>query len=138
MINLKQIFRDLSSELNAENKNFVFFELNNTAITELEDNIFNDITFKFIYLNQTINLRHIYSNAFAPSNIKTIENFIHIGLSSIEERYTENLLKAINSLSRLSRLDFSFSELTTIPSQELDFSTQSQYLYEINFEGSRI
>jgi hypothetical protein len=99
MINLKQIFRDLSSELNAENKNFVFFELNNTAITELEDNTFNDITFKFIYLNQTINLRHIYLNAFAPSNIKTIENFIHIGLSSIEERYTENLLKAVNSLS---------------------------------------
>jgi hypothetical protein len=106
MINLKQIFRDLSSELNAENNNFVFFELNNTAITELEDNTFNDITFKFIYLNQTTNLKHIYPNAFAPSNTKSIEYFIHIELSSIEEKYTEDLFEAINSLSQLSRIRF--------------------------------
>ncbi len=41
-------------------------------------------------------------------------------------------------MSRLFRLNFSISETITIPSQELDFLTQSQYLSEINFEGSRI
>jgi len=44
-INLKHMFKRLSQQLDDQNKHFNRFFLNNTAISELEENTFYEITF---------------------------------------------------------------------------------------------
>ncbi len=46
--NLKLIFQKISEHLNEDEKGFNFFLLNNEKINEFEDNMFADITFRFI------------------------------------------------------------------------------------------
>jgi hypothetical protein len=43
-LDLKQIFKNISQSLAENEKHFRLFNLNNTAITELEENTFSDIT----------------------------------------------------------------------------------------------
>jgi hypothetical protein len=86
IINLKKIFQEISLNLESENdKHFEAFILNNTAITELEDNTFHDITFKSILINNAINLKRISANAFSVLNCETIEKFEHLGQSKLGE-----------------------------------------------------
>ncbi len=84
VINLTHIFQDLSLKLeNKTDKEFDTFVLSNTAITQLEDNSFHDITFRTIRLSNASKLNYISSNAFSPSNTETVQKFVVEGYSSL-------------------------------------------------------
>jgi hypothetical protein len=65
-IDLKQVFIKLS--INLENKNFGTFSLNNTAVIEIPENGFGNITFQSIEVKDAYNLSLIHKNAFNNSN----------------------------------------------------------------------
>ncbi len=84
VMNLTRIFQDLSLKLeNKTDKEFGDFVLSNTAITELEDNSFHDITFYTIRLSNASKLNHISSKAFFPSNTEAVRKFVVEGYSSL-------------------------------------------------------
>jgi hypothetical protein len=141
IINLKAIFQEISLNLESENdKHFEVFILNNTAITELEDNTFHDITFKSILINNTINLKRISANAFSVLNCETIENFEHWGQSKLgEDQHINELFIAMSSLLNVRNIDFHNTQLAMIPSRAFNFTNGLQNnLKTINFSGNNI
>src|SRR2546426_1175167 len=68
---IRNIFKRVSHSLNDSEKHFNFFLLDNPAITELEENIFYDITFERISL---VNVAKIHKKAF-NSTFNTLRDF---------------------------------------------------------------
>jgi hypothetical protein len=58
------------------NNHFKEFKLNNTGISELKENTFEDITFKLIRIEEALNLSIIHKNAFNVTNIHLKELYI--------------------------------------------------------------
>jgi hypothetical protein len=58
-------------------KHFNQFELNNTAITELEENTFYEITFDEIYIYNATKLKLINTHAFTATNLVTKKFFVN-------------------------------------------------------------
>ena len=63
-INVFGIFQNLGKQLPKTGKHFKLFQLSNTFITELKENIFSDITFDTIVIHFSPNLTSIHRNAF--------------------------------------------------------------------------
>ena len=70
-ISLSRIFHLLRSELPDNQKHFRSLLLNNTAISEIRDNTFKDITFDRIDITYCNNLSKIYANAFSTTSYVT-------------------------------------------------------------------
>jgi hypothetical protein len=66
---LKTIFQRLDFELEDGKKYFKQFYLNNTAISELPENTFGDITFNLINIEIASNLSLIHTFAFSANNL---------------------------------------------------------------------
>ncbi len=121
-INLKKIFSSLSDYLgnNSESKEFKEFILNNTQIVEIEANVFNDIKFKIIRINDTINLRHIDRNAF-KSIAESVEEFwqdfnSRLGLSPNPKPDSfEQLFEALRALPNVKQIGLDKNLITEIP-----------------------
>jgi hypothetical protein len=61
---LKTIFHQISTKLENIKKHFEAFNLDNTFINELPENIFEYITFDGIWIRNASNLSLIHTNAF--------------------------------------------------------------------------
>ncbi len=68
-LHLETIFQQLSFELEDGKKHFKQFYLSNTAISELPENTFVNITFDSIVINEASNLSLISTYAFNASNL---------------------------------------------------------------------
>ncbi len=72
-----QIFSDMSRHLNDSEKKFQTFILNNTEITEIPENSFEDIEFTKIVIKDATNLAQIHSRAFnvnfTANTVKEVE-----------------------------------------------------------------
>jgi len=114
---LKLIFDNLSNNLNNNSdRSFNGFVLNNTAITELEDNVFSNITFKSITIKDALSLTKIASNAFS-GNTFTVEEFILQGESQIgEDKYVNELFDALSSLVNAKKIWLNKNRLKVISS----------------------
>jgi hypothetical protein len=75
-LHLKTIFQRLDFELEDGKKHFNKFYLNNTAISELPENTFGDITFDIIEINAK-NLSLISTFAFTAVNFRLKEFYCH-------------------------------------------------------------
>ncbi len=114
---LKEVFIEISNNLNKSDKHFETFVLNNTAIVELLNNTFNDITFRNIELNDVKNLKRIHANTFGSENIQTIESFIQTAESQLcGELYVKEFFAALSSLVNVRVIRLSNTLLTVIPS----------------------
>ncbi len=69
-LHLKLIFQQLNIELEDSKKHFKQFHLNNTAISELPENTFGDITFDTIDIFEAKNLSLISTFAFTATNLR--------------------------------------------------------------------
>ncbi len=71
VLNLKHMFQKIDQVLADNQKSFKKFYLNNTAITELEENTFFEITFEEINITDAKNLEMINTLAFSSTNMIT-------------------------------------------------------------------
>ncbi len=120
-INLKNIFKANDQKLNESEKHFKKFYLNNTAITELEENTFYEITFDEIHIYNVTKLKFINSNAF--NGTKTVTKGFHInhGLSIfntalINSPPTHDIFYMLSSFINLETIYLCFTNITNIPS----------------------
>jgi hypothetical protein len=79
VINLKNIFKAIDQKLNESEKHFKKFYLNNTAITEIEENTLYDITFDEIQIINAKKLKLINTNAFNATNLVTKKFSVNYG-----------------------------------------------------------
>jgi hypothetical protein len=98
IIDLKQVFIKLS--INLENKNFGTFSLNNTAVTEIPENVFGNITFQSIEIKNAYNLSLIHKNAFNNSN----DNLLGFSISSTPLRTSKPLYDIWTAMSPMKNL----------------------------------
>jgi hypothetical protein len=119
---------------NSDDKHFDRFLLNNTAIVELEDNTFDDITFKAIEIDDAKSFKRIASNAFSSYNTFTIEYVFLDVYSQLDEQNTNELFTALSSLINLKRISFDITSIISIPSHafSLIYGLQKN-LSELNF-----
>ncbi len=68
---MKHVFEAIDEKLKSNEKNFKRFYFNNTAITELEENTFYEITFEEIYIFNATKLKLINTRAFGATNLVT-------------------------------------------------------------------
>jgi len=100
-IDLKNMFQRLSSE--SKNQTFNQFILNNTAIHQLEENLFNETIFSYIYIEDTTNLTYIHSNAFKGID-DTIEQLTIQRAPIKNDRENYNIFTAIRSMHALGEV----------------------------------
>jgi hypothetical protein len=70
------MLQKLDQVLTDNQKHFKKFYLNNTAITELEENIFLKLTFEEINITSATNLKLININAFSSTN--KVTKFLYV------------------------------------------------------------
>ena len=71
VFNLSNVFERMKNGLAQNAKHFKLFHLNNTAITELKETQFRDITFDEILIESCKQLKTIHRNAFIETDIFT-------------------------------------------------------------------
>ncbi|CAG2103058.1 unnamed protein product [Medioppia subpectinata] len=115
MINLTDIFLDLSHKLGNQSKHFSQLEVYNQAITELPAGVFADIQFDTIHVDNARSLRHIHKDAFSGPTRDTITSvqISHTPISDAKGEY--DLFAAIRTLKGLTDLELWESELTEVP-----------------------
>ncbi len=124
VINLKNIFKSIDQKLNESEKHFKKFYLNNSAITEIEENTLYDITFDEIQIINATKLKLIHTNAFNATNLvtkkfsvnydnwKVIPHFIPLTNSPP----THDIFHMLSSIISLEEIDLCYTNITKIPS----------------------
>jgi hypothetical protein len=112
--NLNHLFEYLSDKLTDDKKHFKKFYFNNTAITELKENTFFDLTFDEIEINWASNLTRINSNAFTTTNLVT-KKFItnYTPLTSSSPDY--DIFHMLSLMVNITRIDLYRTQITEIP-----------------------
>ena len=77
-IDLYDIFNKLSYKIPPSAKSFDIFHLNNTAIKIISANVFNNITFKTVFFDGTIQLEYIDPNAFIGTENQVMNLVLNI------------------------------------------------------------
>jgi hypothetical protein len=135
-IDLKTVFNAISANLTKEEKKFYTFILNNTAITEIEEKAFFDVTFKRIEIYAK-NLKRIHANAFLEYNSETIEEFHQFGDSSLGgDEYSDEVFIALSSLVNAREISFEETHLNKLQSHAFKLRTGAQnHLVSLDFGG---
>ncbi|XP_054159750.1 leucine-rich repeat-containing G-protein coupled receptor 4-like [Oppia nitens] len=123
----------MSRQLNKTDKMFQKFKLNNTAISELPENLFHDIAFNYIDIENAYNLRKIDTNIFNGIN-DTIE-YLWIRNTPINDNIDDmnsNVFYAINSLKALQTLYISNTSIATIPDNAFQGIKYLNTIYLVN------
>ncbi len=119
IINLKHMFGILDQKLNASEKHFHQFLLNNTAITELEENTFHGITFDEITIIDAKKLKFINTHAFNGTNSVTKIFHINYGMNSTTPLTNSppnyDIFKMFSSMTKLEQLWIFWTNITEIP-----------------------
>jgi hypothetical protein len=114
-INLKDIFNSLSKKLTEERKHFKKFYLNNKAITEIEENIFNDLTFDEIWITEAFNLTLINTNAFNETNFITKRFYVN-KTPIINNPPKYDIFNSVSKMKNLEKLTINETNITEFPS----------------------
>lgn len=110
---LKHIFNEMSINLDEGNKSFTSFYLNNTAISELSENVFGNITFGEIIIENAYKFSRIHSHAFRDTNnYLTIFRVYSTPLDNQMPYY--DFFTAISLMPRLSLLTIANTSVTEI------------------------
>ncbi len=114
-LNLKQIFESMDQQLADNEKHFNGFFLNNTAITQLDDNTFYDITFDEIRIIKAEKLTSINSHAFTATNFVT-KKFItdNTPLTNYPPNY--DIFNSLSMISNIEHIQMERTNITEIPS----------------------
>ncbi len=114
-LNLKHVFENIDQSLGENEKHFKQFYLNNTAITEIEENTFFEVTFDEIIIFNTTNLKSINSHAFTSTNLVTKE-FILTNAPIVNSPPNYDVFLVLSSFINLELLVFSVTQISEIPS----------------------
>ncbi len=106
--------------MNKSEKHFKQFYLNNTAITELEENTFFEITFDEIYIFNATNLKLINKSAFNGTNSVTRKFIVNYALDHKtalnNSPPTHDIFYMLSSLINLERICLYSTNISEIPS----------------------
>lgn len=136
-INLKSIFNKYSAAIDDDKKNqFKTFYLDNTAINELEEKTFENITFETIYINGASNLSRIHVNAFSGSSA-TIKLFEIANAPANIFLPDYNIFTSLNSMTNLEEIRIFGSKIVELPDDAFKQTTGPQKkLFRIMFTNS--
>ncbi len=146
---MKHIFEAIDEKLKSNEKHFKRFYFNNTAITELEENTFYEITFEEIYIFNATKLKLINTRAFGATNLVTKifkVNYIN-DYSDFPENKTalfnsppeHDLFLMLSSMVNLEELKISYTNIDAIPSHAFRPSNGNQNnLGSIDFFNNKI
>jgi hypothetical protein len=125
VINLKNIFNAIDQKLSENEKHFAQFYLNNTAITELEENTFYEITFDEIHIYNTTKLKLIHTNAFNATksltkilsvNYHYTESYDPNAIPLTNSPPTHDIFHMLSSITTLEEIHLCYTNITGIPS----------------------
>jgi hypothetical protein len=144
--NLKHIFKAIDQRLKNNEKHFNQFELNNTAITELEENTFYEITFDEIYIYNATKLKLINTHAFTATNLVTKKFFVNrdiyfttgpSALTNSPPNY--DIFLMLSSIISLEEIKICNTNINQIPSRAFrSINGIQKNLSTIEFYGSPI
>lgn len=119
---MKHIFQSLSKSLWGEEKHFHEFILSNTAITQLRENVFENITFERIQLFAD-SLKYINTNAFEGTNsyVKGFETNCPLLRNNPPE---SDFFAVLSSMNNLGFIPMNNADITEIPSNAFNGSQQ--------------
>jgi len=113
--NLKHVFENIDQNLGKNEKHFEQFYLNNTAITEIEENTFLEVTFDEINIYSATNLKSINSHAFTSTNLVT--KLLRIDYTPIiNSPPNYDVFFALSSFINLEELLLIGTQISEIPS----------------------
>jgi hypothetical protein len=137
-LQLKDIFHRMSIGLDKDKKHFKEFYLDNTAINELPENTFEDITFDSIKIQNAKNLSLIHTLAFSASNLY-LKRFFVSNSSIKNSPPNHNIFTAISSMVGLEYLFIINSLIDEIPENAFRLSKdQQKNLSEIYLFSNKI
>jgi hypothetical protein len=114
-LNLKHIFEYMNQVLPDNEKHFNKFYLNNTAITELEENTFYEITFDEIIIFNSTKLSLINTHAFTTTSLVT-KTFQSRLTPLINSPPNYNIFYALTLILNIESIVIQQSNITEIPS----------------------
>ena len=114
-VDLKHIFMNLGKILTKNEKHFKSFELNNTAINELKENTFGEITFDYIFINNCSNLTTIHKNAFTTTNLVTIYLSIY-NYNNLIQTEENNIFEVLSKFINIETIYLFNNNIKEIPS----------------------
>ncbi len=115
-IDLKNIFHNLSSTLKSDKKHFKSFSLNNTAIKELPENTFGDITFESLFISNAPNLTSIHTKAFSGTDTHRLTyefNIYNTSLKNSPPNY--DIFQAFSSMVNIKNIYLTQNKIEEIP-----------------------
>jgi len=138
LYNYKKLFERVSTTLTINDKHFNTLFINNTAITEIEDDLFKDLTFNLIQLRDTTNLRKIHPHAFTASAATVLE-FRQEGASLLGEDDADipDLFTALSSFSNIKQIILQATKLRSIPQTAFSNPNQNK-LTHLEFSSGQI
>ena len=113
-INLENIFDSMSNDLVSDKKHFTHLTLTNSAVHQLNENTFRDITFESILIENSLNLSQIHRNAFTDTNWFT-KSFSIKNCSKMENK-NDDLFYSLSKFRNLETLEIFDTNITEIPS----------------------
>jgi hypothetical protein len=137
-LNLKHVFENIDNNLRENEKHFKRFYLYNTAITEIEENTFFEVTFDQIEIGFATNLKKINSHAFTSNNLVT-KMFRLNNASIVDSPPNYDIFVVLSSFINLEYLELRGTQISEIPSYAFQpiNGTQSK-LYYIDFGRNKI
>lgn len=121
---MKKTFNHISIQLKDDAKYFDAITLNMTAINEIQENVFGNLTFTVIYIN-AYNLTHIHKNAF--NNISNIREF---RFGEMEENSLNEFLSLIKHMKNLKALIIENTSINEIPDNAFKLFNENETGYE--------
>jgi hypothetical protein len=114
-LNLKHVFENINQNLGENDKHFKQFYLNNTVITEIEENTFFEVTFDEIVIEKAANLTSINSHAFTSTNMVT-KRFRLSEAPIVNSPPNYDVFLLSSSFINLETLTFAGTQISEIPS----------------------
>jgi hypothetical protein len=114
--NLQHIFGKISNVLGDNEKHFSKLTLSNTNISKLVENTFQEITFEYIILKNTTNLKNIESHTFSTTASKILE-FEQLGESQIGKNDYNGFSEAMSSMVNVRKITFDRNQFRNIKSR---------------------
>ena len=132
IIDLGKLFENLSQNLSQSEKQFYSFHLQNTAITELKDNTFKDITFEAIVITCS-HLTKINKNSFNGTGNFTSSFY------SYNSPLSSDIFEIVKKFTALRQLGLYYNNFTEIPSNAFKpLSGNQEHLEQISISGMKI
>jgi hypothetical protein len=115
-IDLKNIFHNLSSTLKSDKKHFKSFSLNNTAIKELPENTFGDITFNSLFISNAPNFSLIHTKSFSGTDSHGLTFQFNIHNTSLKNSLPNyDIFQAFSSMINIQYIYLTDNQIEEIP-----------------------